>query len=103
MRWHAEGDCPSGRFSMKYYLPVLVVVRFLAVSVVVYAVYRCLGALIGFQVSAMGDGSYAKMMKMGRDAYVNHGLMLFGMGTGLFLLAPWLARLITWGLDSNHR
>lgn len=84
---------------MKYYPSVLVVLRFFAVGVAALALYYLVMSWVAFGAGSADDSSHGKMMQRGKEASLNHGLAILGIGFGLYVTSPLLARLITWGSD----
>lgn len=91
---------------MKYYPVVLVVLRFVAVFIVLIAGFQFCAMLFGlWQINnrdILINPSAGVMVKAGKQAVLGQFIVVV-TGVVLYLLAPLLSSVITYGSDSGSR
>ena len=89
--------------SMKYYPPVLVLLRFVAVAVFLFFLYRLSDTWLTVLPDGFGKGDgMTNFLEFERDQRMMKSFLTMVTGAILYGLAPLLARTIVAGADRNE-
>jgi len=88
---------------MRYYPPVLVVLRFTAIVIMIFFLYRLVDTwLTIFPGTDTEPNAMKEIMRFQRDQMMMKSLITVAAGAVLYGVAPYLARLIVWGADRKN-
>lgn len=84
---------------MRYFPPVLVIIRFVAIALAGYATYAIATALIQYSPAVVPGNGFTDAIGFARHQALKGGITLGVFAAFIYFVAPLLARLITHGAD----